>query len=587
MKDASARAIVLGEWRAAGLGMRAARLPRGRCRLFPTRRSAMVHSVSVCPSCSAALFGDVKSCPECGHAIEGTETMQLAVETPRARQRASARSKRGATSSREVRCPECKERVHKASVRCWKCGAFLRRETAKFYRELKSTPQPVIYSDLPEEKPEDETAAGEKPPANMPRRPADDTGDDFSVGGGDDFVVDAGGPRRPVGRPESASGDPDETSALQRSHNHAFNWRSEGEALWSLALQEKAENAATRREPEGVIVFCPNGHRTFARESLRGRMGRCPKCKSSMLIPAKPRDESVEEVADRAGEYGHWIEGVRLHLFAPEKVKLRADSLKEEFELVDIGFAPERMLVVTVGRKGGLFSKIDPKKTGKTRDAVRDHLVAGKPLDRLPGLAHSVYGSDGVYRFKVVYPPEPGSEALFAGIPVFGETRIAVHLPKLDPKEPMRILTFSLSEFRNLARTLSNAYGLVGFGETNGIPLSDSYEKLTCHYTQATIKALRRAELYKADPAYELQTTGRRCQSCGIVMSEAWRESEKVGGANGAKFAKTKCRECKKPYGDAPLYMIKPPQPAAAPPAKDAGGADAAVAAAEAPAESR
>ncbi len=129
-------------------------------------------------------------------------------------------------------CRECGESVRTGLVRCWNCNAFMRSDVENTYKEMKSTPQAIIFSDVPKEQrtefmpardsdghvpwgrvydadDSDDDASGfslrsdGKPAQKIQRKPDDKvapkpTTDD----GDDDFELDAGVGSRPATAPE-------------------------------------------------------------------------------------------------------------------------------------------------------------------------------------------------------------------------------------------------------------------------------------------------------------------------------------------------------------------------------------------------
>jgi uncharacterized protein with PIN domain len=66
-------------------------------------------------------------------------------------------------------------------------------------------------------------------------------------------------------------------------------------------------------------------------------------------------------------------------------------------------------------------------------------------------------------------------------------------------------------------------------------------------------------DYYKADPAMKLTVLGRRCEKCGLVVSEDSRKKEKIGGKSDASVAKARCPKCKSKFGNITLYGMAPP----------------------------
>ena len=52
-------------------------------------------------------------------------------------------------------CPSCGVLVRSGLLRCWKCGAFMRKDIAERYEKLQSTPQKIVYSDTPTDEHDD------------------------------------------------------------------------------------------------------------------------------------------------------------------------------------------------------------------------------------------------------------------------------------------------------------------------------------------------------------------------------------------------------------------------------------------------
>jgi len=89
-----------------------------------------------------------------------------------------------------------------------------------------------------------------------------------------------------------------------------------------------------------------------------------------------------------------------------------------------------------------------------------------------------------------------------------------------------------------------------------GVPLQTKTEQLKCHYSEEDFEALEDLEYYQADPKIPLKLVGRRCQECGLVVSEDARKKEKIGGVAGKGIAKAKCPKCEKKFGDISLFAI-------------------------------
>ncbi len=368
-----------------------------------------------------------------------------------------------------------------------------------------------------------------------------------------------------------------------------------GDGLLRVALAEEAETGGRRRGKSGdgggrsgFRVYCPNGHRIEVQERHRGLTGRCPRCRELFVVPAGVWDEEkaqLDEEAQKAaaiaaavhaqnpaaashqpteisaGEYTRWMLDSHFHSIDLKKLVLKAGSLLKDYQESDLGFAPDGMLIVQLVKKGGLLGGGEKKKLAG-REAVLDHLSKGKSRDELPASGRQFFDADSVSQIRIVQPIMSAEHSMFAGVPVFGDGRIAVRLPKQGDSTNPQFLSFRLSEFRRFSKILDEFYGIRKFGEENGVPLDDVFTERFCHFSDQPLKILEHLEFYKDDPGFKVVLIGHKCAGCGLVVSEESREKEKIGGKGGKKIAKAKCPKCQKPFGDLPLYSLEaPPAP--------------------------
>ncbi|HEY2250223.1 MAG TPA: zinc ribbon domain-containing protein [Planctomycetaceae bacterium] len=370
-----------------------------------------------------------------------------------------------------------------------------------------------------------------------------------------------------------------------------------GDALLDAALAEQAEaekrakygrrrprrTAITGLAPDRILIFCPKGHRIQVQEKHRGRTGRCPNCKALFFVPlpetgqtggqaggdpAAPASAAAGDASAASANgaptpsgYVKWITDVRLHRVNPAKLKLVPGSLEADYQTVDLGASSENLLIAVVFSGSGPFRGMqEPKKKPATRQAMLEHLAAKKPVDELPVTGKFLLTPDLLAQLKIVQPSVPGEESLFADVPVFGTGRIAVRVAPADGPNERAYLSFTLSQFREFSHLLSESYGLADYGAGTSIPLVDNLTEATCHYSEAVMHPLspERLEYYRADPAIKLAVLGRRCEKCGLVVSEDSRKKEKIGGASDASVAKAKCPKCKAKFGNITLYGIQP-----------------------------
>jgi hypothetical protein len=439
--------------------------------------------------------------------------------------------------------------------------------------------------------------------------PGSGSEDDFELGDGTgavDYAVEVQDEEPAAG---AESGDAAETSAPAAAAPVApaaegsappipavpHSVETGGDVLLDAALAEQREaekrgrrgrrriqrTAVTAVAGDRFLVYCPNGHRVQVQERHRGRTGRCPNCKALFFVPLPDTNLTLGQAGgqtngaatgDASGQeggaavapvgYTRWITDVRLHRVNPARLKLKPGSLEAEYETVDLGACPEHLLVAVVFTGGGPFRAMqEPKKKPATRQAMLDHLGAKKPLAELPVPKSYPLTAELLTQLKIVQPPVPGEESLFADIPVFGQGRIAVRVPAADTPSERAYLSFTLSQFRQLSLILSEVFGLSDYGKGTSIPLSDDFTESTCHYSEAVLRSLPsdRLEFYRADPAMKLMVIGRRCKKCGLVVSEDSRKKEKIGGKSDASVAKALCPKCKSKFGDITLYGLPAP----------------------------
>lgn len=109
---------------------------------------------------------------------------------------------------------------------------------------------------------------------------------------------------------------------------------------------------------------------------------------------------------------------------------------------------------------------------------------------------------------------------------VFGEGRIALELISAEEGAPQKFLSFSLSQFRTLAKAIREGTSWTNFAEGSGIPLQSEQSTLACHYLETPVFELQQLPYYQTDKDFTLEVSGYRCQSCGLVVSENGRKRE-------------------------------------------------------------
>lgn len=355
-----------------------------------------------------------------------------------------------------------------------------------------------------------------------------------------------------------------------------------GDALLQIAMEEELETDKRKKRPgkkqqagraiTGFLVYCANGHRIEVQDRHRGKAGRCPRCKTLFIVPEKTPEPETTAAADTeggegeagdksqaAGRFTRWMSDVRLHKVNPEKLRLKPGSLEKSFQLIDIGFSPEDVLIASLPAAKGFLgmSSAGGGSNDEAREALLTSLREETPFDDIPAEEKRLLAKDALQQLAIDQPVVYEHESMFVGIPVFGSGRIAVRLPKENAKDFPTFLSFDLSTFRELSQNLDELYGIEEFGLLNEIPLEDEFTEQTCHYSEEKFRTVENHEFYEADEKSTLKLVGRKCEACGLVVSEDSRKKEKIGGANGKSIAKAKCPKCEKKFGDISLFDLE------------------------------
>jgi hypothetical protein len=482
-----------------------------------------------------------------------------------------------AAAASERPCPECGEKVRAGLVRCWNCGAFMKKELAQKYAEMQAAPQKIIFSEVLTDEAvsvgdvdDDETGFELKVTGTTlagAESPADD-----DLGGGYSLKLDAA----PVpAAPVKAEGPRGARPATEEPAGVSHSVATAGDVLLEGAMNEEQELRKRRKQrgvslrggartPGGFVIYCPYGCRIEVKDQHRGMTGQCPKCRAPFIVPTDPPDYGYRERAaagaapaeagGAAAAWSTWMNDLHLHTVAPEKLKLKAGSLVKEFAPVDAVFLPDSLLILNFApKKGGLFGGGDKKK-GDPRPTAQQHLREGKPANETPASEVRLISRDELAQLRVAQPAANPTESMFAGIAVFGEKQIAVQLP-LVSGQPPQFLSFGITGFRQFVKAVAQTTGGFELSAT-GVPADESYSDFKCHYSDVPVKALKDVEWYQADSAAGVVLAGWKCAACGLVVSEDARKKEGLGGKGGKGIAKAKCPKCSNKFGEVPLYTL-------------------------------
>ncbi len=338
----------------------------------------------------------------------------------------------------------------------------------------------------------------------------------------------------------------------------------------------------------GLMCYCPLGHKIVVPERHWGKKGSCPKCRAPFLVPdaefladlekrlaeaelqseiAKekppPQDDVEEETTPdekpplvmEVGDYKSWLVDFRLHTANPQKWKLKSGYLEDDFSYVDLGVSEEGLLVVHLVKRS-LFGLGD-KNRPKVREKTLVELAEGKSVSDLKLPEFNLFTPDTLSTMKIEQPALNAMESIIAGVTIFGEGRIALRLPTEPGKPDMPFLSFSITEFRAFVEAVLPLHDLQEQAAKHNIPLQNTCQEYTCHFSEQPIRALEHLDYYEKDPRVELKLVGWKCGACSTAMTDEAREENKLGGKGGKSIHRAKCPNCSQKMGSHPLYDEK------------------------------
>lgn len=562
-------------------------------------------SILTCPQCNAMVLSDAGRCHVCEHVFDQAREQQEEIPVL---------PTDDAVAEDLDTCAKCGETYRKGLVRCWNCGAFTREEIEAAYKKMAADPERYTAKEVsPSEElaPEATQRSGPwrvsaAPPVSSPPPLAaeeefDASDEDFSFELADNVQLTESQPVSYV-EPEDAApvyqfaaplaAEADEAPAVipslpanpaadeappaapvekrpaQNVPAVAHSEATAGDVLLNIALEEEADLSKSRKSYAarirgGFIVYCPMGCRIRVQERHRGKAGKCPKCHSVFFVPRArvkaAKSESPEGSPAAAKPVEKWrgqLVDIRLHTVIPTKLRIKPDSLLNEFTPVDIIFSQEGMLLSTLVANAG-FLGANLKKKPALRASLEEHLKTAGSVEGAPGAQHTLIPTENLSQLAVAQPSPADVESIFGNIPVFGAGRIAVRLPRSGDDAGTQYLSFSLSEFRSFVKALDEVCGIAGLGADTEVPLTEAYNTIPCHYSESPVRELLAIEYYQKDPQIKLKEVGWRCGGCGLVVSEDSRKKEKIGGLNGKGIASAKCPKCSAKFGKNPMYEIE------------------------------
>lgn len=344
--------------------------------------------------------------------------------------------------------------------------------------------------------------------------------------------------------------------------------------LLSFAVEEQKEGKKRKNQKNAerlrkqVLVPCTCGAWIRVNEDQAGKILRCKQCKQPVVVPGlKKKAEKQEKPAAKVEAAAvqntvSWIDDAWFHVLSPAALVLKPGSLTGKHTEVDIAFDGSGLHILTFAgtkKKRSIFSFGGGKKKADhqaRRLQIREQVAKTGNFENLENVEIRKVDVSRSGEVRLVQPVAKVSESMFAGVPVFGEGRIAIFLPLEIDGGKQAFLSFSISGWRVIAEQFKSLFGTELNGAENGIPESDKAETLSCFMNQSRIESVKGLIYYQKDAAYTLELSGHKCKSCGTTISEVARKAAKLGGVKGKGIAKAKCPKCSNKMQAESLYKI-------------------------------
>lgn len=483
----------------------------------------------------------------------------------------------------------------------------MRADVAARYKDMTSNPQKIIYSTIPIDQRTDflpprtdntptgsnvfdadeftlsEDLSGSSTAHRVENKPAGDVTPSSTVSSGNNGP-DKPQTTTPVDRSNATSAETGTESDTASASSGAVESNGKGNSsgrranhdnppadsddLLSIAMAEQREVKKRRgekiaeRQRKQMLVPCSCGTWIRVHEDQSGKVVRCRQCKNPVTIPEiRKKTEKKDDKPAAPSLDITWVNDVWFHALTPTSLVLKPGSLVDKHTESDIALTADGLHIVTYGgakQKKSLFGGGDKKgDRDAQRKAVRDHIAATGAVKNPPDSEVRTIEVSKLPDLKLVQPIAKVQESMFAGVPVFGEGRIALFLPLDAGNGQQSYCSLPLSGWRILGDRLKSLYGIQLPAVENGVPENDKADTMSCFVSQTKVESIRNLIYYQKDSGYELELTGYRCKACGIAVSEEGRKKTKLGGANGKGIAKAKCPKCSAKMGEEPLYRIK------------------------------
>lgn len=515
-----------------------------------------------CPGCESFILSDTYECPECGYILDEERAQVSETQT------------QASVEGAEIYdiCTECGESVRTGLVRCWNCNAFMREDVAQRYAEMTAQPQAIIFSDIPiEQRTEMMPARGD---GGVFDADDDDDGgfslqeNEFELSAGAiapaaEVPAQAAKPQAPAAEQPADTGQSDEQKLQKKAAEPA---EEQEDDLFKIAVADERETRKRKRQKlqdarrQKILLPCTCGAWIRVHTDQAGRVVKCRKCKTPVVVPELKQKKKGRKKESAPQIRISWLDDVRLHEVQPTDVVLKPGSLEKSFGVADLVFHESGLYVIRYAApaKKSLFSRggDGPPAVEEQRKLAAQHIKKSGAITSIPHGDLQPIPADQIEKLLLVQPVREASASMFAGVDVFGEGQIGVHLPVEGTDGEQRFLSFPISGYRKFDQLLQRQFERSLDAESNGVPKEEKYDTYKCHFSEMPVKGVRDVVYYQNDPAFELELAGHVCTTCNAAVTEEARAKKKLGGGAGKGLAKAKCPKCSNKFGDKKAWNI-------------------------------
>ncbi len=358
---------------------------------------------------------------------------------------------------------------------------------------------------------------------------------------------------------------PESKPAAEKKAPHDFDV----DDLVGIALQDQKETRSRKKKKveeaksKRILLPCSRcGAWIRVHQDQGGKTLRCRQCKFPFLVPLmKKKGKSPKSARAAAAPKIEvsWLDDVKYHVVVPTAIVLKPGSMQKTAESVDLAFHETGLHVLKYAApaKKSLFGKSDgPPAVEEQRRLNREHIAKTSGLSKIPFGDLQTIDRNSLSKVRLVQPVAEAHESMFAGVPVFGAGRIALYLPITLGDNKQGLVSLTITGYRKFAQLLQKHFQTELNAKQNGVPVTDEVDTFKCNISSMPVTLLKNLEYYQNDPGYELELAGYQCGTCSIVVAEAARAQQKLGGATGKGIAKAKCPGCQNKMGLNKLFKI-------------------------------